>query len=233
MDTKEQDLQLWKEYRLTHDPIIQAKLLKRMGGLIQSTVNKWSGTLPMEALKTEASILAVKSFDTYDPNRGVALATHVVNNMAPISRLVYQYSSSVRVPENIVLKMNTYNQAVDHLTTLYGRTPTIDEVHSATGFNTKEIRKLETMSGKDLIESGGNLSSNFYSSKEDEDMSSLDALYFSLTPEEKLLFEYTSGYGNHKKLKNPEIMAKMGITQAQLSYKITQLKNKLHKLMHG
>lgn len=234
MDTKEKDLQLWNEYHATHSPIARDRLLKRMEGLIQTVVNKWSGTLPMDYLKTEASLLAIKAFDTFEPSKGVALSTYVVNNLAPISRLVYTYSNSARVPENIALKMNTYHQAVDHLTTIYGRSPTTDEIHSFTGFNSKEIGKLKTMGKKDLIESGGNITSDFYSNKEDSDADAIFALYSSLTPDEKTLFEYITGFLPHQpKLSNAEIIDKLGITQAQLSYRKTQLTNKIHKLTNG
>ena len=233
MDAKEQDIQLWKEYKATNSPLLRDKLLGRMAGLIQSSVNKWAGTLPIDVLKTKASILAIKSFDTFDPNRGVALSTHVVNNLAPLSRLIYTYSNTARVPENIALKINTFNQAVDHLTTLYGRQPNTEELHSFTGFGAQDINKLRTMGGKDLIESGGNISSSFYSDKEDTDSASIDALYFSLSPDEKILFECTTGYGGHQVLNNAEIIDKLHMSQAQVSYKKTQLATKLKSLIHG
>ena len=50
-------------------------------------------------------------------------------------------------------------------------------------------------------------------------------------PEEKVLFEYTTGFNGKPKLSNPEIMRKMNLTQAQLSYKKTLLTRKLKRLL--
>lgn len=233
LSEKDHDLALWYQYKTTNDLGTRNQLMRRLTGLINSTASKWAGPVPKDVLVTEGNILAVKALDTYDPSKGTALSTHIVNNLAPLSRIVYTYQNTARVPENIALKISTFNQAMDHLTTLYGRKPTVDELHSFTGFPAKELSKLQTMGTKDLVESAGVVGGDFYSNKEDADEDAIFALYNSLTPEEKDLFSYTTGKYTAKKLSNPEIMDKMHLTQSQLSYKKLQLRDKLDRLAYG
>lgn len=233
MDNKTRDLKLWNTYKSYKRPEDRAALLRQFDPVIHNQVNKWAGPVPRNVLVNEAKLLALKAFDTYDPNKGTALASHVTNNLAPISRIVYTHQNTARLPENITLKVRAYTQAVDHLTTMYGREPTVDELHQELGWPVNEINRIQTYMTKDLVESVGGLNDNFYSDDEDADADMLAAVYFDLTPTEKQLFEYTTGHNGKPKLSNPEIMRRLGLTQAQLSYQKSLLTKKIKRLLDG
>ena len=231
---KDEDLEIWRQYKATKSQVALQTLLKRMDPVIQSTVNKWTGAVSRDALLNEAKLLAVKAFDSYDPNKGTALATHVVGNLAPISRIVYTYQNSARLPENVTLKLHTLHTAIEHLKAANGLEPTTDEIHQELGWSAGEINRMRTYQRADLIESGPAVSgNNFFDSKEDDDEDMLTAIYFDLLPDEKRLFEVVTGFNGHQKLANPEIMRTLGLSQAQLSYKKTQLSNKIAAKMKG
>lgn len=233
MDTKKKDIELWNNYKATNKPEDRAKLLRQFEPIIFKQVNKWSGVVPNSVLTNEAKLLALKAFDTYDPKKGTQLSSHVVNNLAPISRVVYSHQNTARLPENITLKIRSYNQAVDHLTTVYGREPTTDELHQELGWPVNELNRIQNYMTKDLVESKGGLNDKFYSNDEDEDADLLNALYFDLTPQEKQIMEYRAGFNGKPKLSNPEIMKKLGLNQSQFSYKLTLLTNKIQRLTEG
>lgn len=225
------DFQLWEKYNKTKFKPDRDALLKRMDPLIQVSVNKWAGPVPRDVLVNEAKILAMKSFDTYDPNRGVKLSTHVTNNLAPISRVVYTHQNVARLPENILLRTHAYQTALEHITATKGREPTTDELHEELGWSVPEIARIGTQIRKDLVESVGGLDDTFYPSHEQDAMEIMIAVYMSLNPSEKKLFEYTTGFNGHPILKNAAIMRRLGITQSQLSYRKTLLKNKVDGLL--
>lgn len=227
------DIDLWYKYKQTKAVSDRSALLNQMDGLIQKYVNKWAGPVPRDVLLSEARGLALKAFDTFDPARGVLLSTHVTNNMAPISRVVYSHQNTIRIPENILMKINSYMNAKDHLVTLYGRDPTTDELHQHTGHTAKDIAKLEQALTHNLIESSGTVSGDFYRTDDDVDSDLLSALYFDLTPDEKFLFESLTGHFHKQKLSTQEILSKLNINQSQLSYKKTLLNNKIHRLLNG
>jgi DNA-directed RNA polymerase specialized sigma subunit len=234
---KAMDIQAWEKYKKSRSMSDRDALLRRMDSIIQSYVNKWVGPVPRDLLLNEAKMLAIKAFDTYDPKKGTALATHIINNLAPISRIVYTHQNVARLPENILLKTHAFNAAKEHLTATIGREPTMDELHQELGWSGKELQRMETYQRSDLIESVGGMNDSFYGNIEDSEDDTLFAIYMSLLPDEKKLLEYTTGYNgvthDHPKLSNPEIMKRLGVTQAQLSYKKTLLTNKIIALTEG
>ena len=224
------DQALWEQYIRNKSPQLRDELLKRFDGLIQSQVNKWAGPVPRQALVTEAKLLAIKAFDSYKPNMGTALGTHVVNGLQPLSRIVYTHQNTMRIPENTALKIQSYNTAVENLKAMYGRQPTTDELHSELGWTAKEISRLRDYSHKSLLESGPEVSGDFFDADDDSDIY-LAGVYAELLPEEKELFEMVTGYNGRQRLTNPEIMKKMRITQAQLSYRKSLLTKKVQAIL--
>jgi DNA-directed RNA polymerase specialized sigma subunit len=229
---KDQDMEAWRKYKQTKSTQDRNALLSRFSGAINSQVNKWAGPVPREVLTNQAKILAIKSFDTYQENMGTALATHVINNLAPISRTVYTYQNTARLPENLTLKMHSFQAANEHLASMLGRDATTDELRDELGWTGSEINRIKDYNRKDLVESVGNINDGFFSTEEDADEALLAALYYDMLPNEKRLFELTTGYNGVRKRSSPEIMKELNISQAQLSYQKTQMKNKIQNYMN-
>jgi len=227
---EDQDLSAWKTWNSTHSEQDKTKLFNRLEPIIYGQVKRWAGPLPQQALYNKAKTLAFGALKTYDPDRGVKLSTHVTNAIQPISRIVYTHQNTVRLPENLTQKVGAYQNAVERLTLVHGRQPTTAELHSELGWPASEIDRTKNYMRKDLVESVGNLSNGFFTGEDDLEMDSIGALFFDLSPEEKRLFEYATGYNRSSKLNNTEIMKKMGLSQAQLSYKKTLLRKKIEAL---
>lgn len=226
------DLKAWQEYKKSPTPLNRTNLLKRFDGLIQNQVNRWMGPLPRETLEAEAKTLAVKAFDTYNPNAGAQLSTYLTSQLQPLSRLVYTYQNAARMPERIAQKMVTFTQANESLKLTLGREPTTDELHNELGWNAADINKVRGYNRRDLVESGPAVSGSFFEeSGDDKDDILLGAIYFELSPDEKQLFELVTGYNGVTPLKNPELAKKLGISLPQLSYRKDNLKKHIDRLL--
>jgi len=226
------DLAVWQEYKRNPSSVNKEKLLKRFDGVINNQVNKWAGPVSRDVLLNEARLLAGKAFDTFNPAAGASLATYLTNQLLPLSRVVYTYQNTVRMPENVTQKIRTFNLANNTLKVSLGREPTTDELHNELGWSASDITRIRDYNKRDLLESGPAITGDFYAAdRDDEDDMILGGIYFELLPEEKKLFEYTTGYNGAKVLSNPEIMKRMNVTQAQLSYKKVQLRKKIESLM--
>lgn len=230
---KDLDLQQWRTYKHTKSLEDRDALFQRMQPIVMKKVQTWAGPIPLDVLRNEAKALTFKAFDSYDPKKGTAISTHVTNSLAPLSRVVYTHQNTARLPENLILKVSSYNRAKEHLTAVNGYEPTSDQLHQELGWDRRELDRLEQYMRNDLTESAGGLDGSFYEDKGSEDDDLLEALYMSLLPNEKKLLEYTTGFHTGKKLSSTEICTKMGITQAQLSYQKTLLQNKLKTFMSG
>ncbi len=235
MTQKEKDLELWREYKRTKSKQVRDQLLRNFSGLIHGQVNKWSGSIPRDVLLNEAKIMAIKALDSYNENKGTALSTHITNNLQPLSRIVYQHQNTARLPENVTLRMNSYNSAKSYLSSETGREPTTDELVNELGWSPREISRIETYNRKDLVESGSPVSGDFHNRKmyQDSDEDLLSAIYMDLLPQEKKLFEHTTGFNNKPILSNPDLTKALGISQSQLSYQKSLLKSKIDRLVQG
>ncbi len=230
------DMAAWQEYKRNPTPDNRSKLLKRFDGVIQNQVNRWNGPVAREVLLNEAKLLAVKAFDSYNPNGGAALATHLTNQLLPLSRIVYTYQNAARMPENITQKISTFNTANEALKLTLGREPTTDELHNELGWQAADITRIRDYNHRDLIESGPALGGDFHrANQNDEDDMLLGAIYFELTPDEKRLFEHTTGYNGARVMRNPELMKHFNVTQPKLSYMKEQLRKRIDALLkrHG
>lgn len=223
---RSRDLELWHEWKRTKSQATLQQLINQLNPLIQSEVNKWSTSLPKAALDGKAKRLAVEALDSYNPNKGVALSTHVVSRLRKLSRTAYTYQNVARIPEHQQLKIHTYNVAQSNLEDKLGRTPTVDELQDELGWSRKHLSDFQrAYKRKEYIESEAHPGVD-----ESDDDKMVDFLYHDLDPTQKKIFEHTTGYLNAPILNNTQITKKLGISQGQLSYQKRLLINKIKEV---
>jgi len=99
--------------------------------LLQKEVNKYAASpLPRTSLETEARILALKAFDSYDPNKA-QLNTHVTNHLKHLQRYVLTYQNIGKIPEHRGIAISKFQNIKENLTEDLDREPTIVELADA------------------------------------------------------------------------------------------------------
>lgn len=228
------DLDAWKTWKAKPTDTHASALLAQVSPLIHREVNKWSGTLARPLLETEGKQLAMQAFHSYDPNKGAALGTHVVNSLQRMSRLSYTNQNIARLPENKMLLFHSYHVANSELADALGRAPTTDELADRLGWPIHKVEEYRTSIGrKELLESGGLFESGdagLYDADKQEHV--VDFIHHDLTPQHKAIFEHLTGYGGAEQLSNQEIQKKLGLTQGQYSYAKAKLIEHVEKV-HG
>lgn len=217
---QEADLATWHVWKKNPTDANASALLAQVSPLIHKEVNKWSGTLARPLLETEGKRLAMQAFQNYNPNRGAALGTHVVNNLQRMSRLSYANQNVARLPENKMLLFHAYNMAHTQLADAHGRAPTADELADNLGWPIKRVEEYrKAVSRREMLESGGLFESSD-AGLWDEDVQDhlVDFIHHDLTPTHKLMFEHLTGFGGAEQLSNQEIQKKLGMTQGEYSY---------------
>jgi DNA-directed RNA polymerase specialized sigma subunit len=233
MDRKEKDLELWRKWKQTKSPYDLQNLMRQMDPVIQSEVNKWSGAIARPVLEVHAKKLALEAFETYDPNRGAALNTHLTNRLKKLSRKVYTHQDAVRVPEYKKLKFNSFMKGQDELMSIHGREATTQELSDHLGWSQKTVTDIRGAMSPELIESedmGAGLfqTQSIWGSHED---AMVDMVYYDLNPTDKIIFEHSTGYGGKRILSNEKIMQKTGLTQGQLSYRKRKIIDNLQDVL--
>jgi len=231
MDYSKKDMKLWLEWKRSPTPMNLQRVVDALNPLIQKEVNRWSGALARPVLELEAKRLAAEAIKTYNPSvYRASLSTHVSNRLKKLSRMSYTYQNVARIPEHHVSKFTTLYNAKADFEEKYGREPTIDELSDRLGWSRNYLTQVQRQTRSEFIESG-DLPPAFDSPTDQEGL--LDYIYHDLSPQEKKLFEYTTGYGGSPILSNKQIMKKLRLTQGQLSYQKQKLINKVQQLSGG
>lgn len=230
MKTRQQeDYELWEEWRKSKDPQVLTSLLDRLNPLIHREVVKWGSAVPRVALESKARGLTVQALDTYDPNKGAAIGTHVASRLRKLSRFVYPYQNVARLPENKQLLYNTFTVAKNKVFDTVGREATTDELVDELGWTPKKVADFQkSFERRELVESEGAFS-------DDDPMGDnlVDFYYHGLSPMDKSLFEDVTGYGGKSILNNAQIMKKHNLTQGQLSYQKRKLIDSIKGIQDG
>jgi DNA-directed RNA polymerase specialized sigma subunit len=215
-----QDMAAWHAWQKTPTDANASALLSHVNPLIHREANKWAGTLARPLLEAEGKRLAMEAFHSYDPSKGAALGTHVVNQLQRMSRLSYANQNVARLPENKMLLYHGFHVAHSDLTDAHGRAPSTDELADRLGWPVHRVEEYRKSIGRrEMLESGGLFETGdagLYDADKQEHV--VDFIHHGLTPQHKLMFEHLTGYGGAEQLSNQQIQQKLGLTQGQYSY---------------
>lgn len=199
-------------------------LVKSYEKLINSEVGKYQGTLDRKLLSNYAKQYFIDAVKNYDPDRGVQLSTHIVNNLQRLHRLNYKNVQGLRAPEEIQAMLTPYLNTKSLLSESLGREPEDEEISEELNFDVSRIKPyLKFEQGpSDLL----NPSQHTETSREEE---MLDMLHYDLPEVHKKILEYKTGYNNSPILSGKEIAKKLKISPVRVS----QISELIGKKLYG
>jgi DNA-directed RNA polymerase specialized sigma subunit len=212
---KQKDQEAYDNWQKTGSKKHLGELMDQLGKVIYSEVKRASGSLPTAALSAEAKKWTVKAIQSYDPSKGTAISTHVMNYLPKIRRMNYKFQNAVRLPENMQLKFHDYNHAITGLTDELNREPTDVELAARLGWSKPQTIKFKNSLYSDLIESSSERPGEF--TQFNQQALLMEHLMSQLDETEKYILD------NSKILSSAELAAKLNINLNRLNY----LKNKL------
>ncbi|MEN6550201.1 MAG: sigma-70 domain-containing protein [Armatimonadia bacterium] len=225
---KEHELELWKHWKKSGSEAQLAALLTSLDPLIQKRVNQFIGApLPRSAIEAEARKQAIGAFQTYKPNMGAALGTHVNNYLQKVYRYVTTYQNVGRLPESRTAKIDLFQKTRAALSEQKGREPTTVELADELNWSPKEVGRMEVELRKDL-----GLETSFGEMKfldADRNAELLTFGYFELTPDEQLVFDYSIGAHGKLRLTMEQIAKRLDKTPRQVGLIKTRIVEKLKK----
>ncbi|MGV9141492.1 MAG: sigma-70 family RNA polymerase sigma factor [Promethearchaeota archaeon] len=237
----EKDFKLWEEYKNAKESgneyLAKQKakeLYKQMKGLIYNNTNKfWNQGIPMVAIRSEGRKAFKKALDTYDPKYGTKLSTHVTNYMRQVGNFASKYRDNAKIPQNRSTQIDNYLKTKSDLEVRKGRGPTAEEMADAMNWDVSEVEKIEKeLSRKELSLSGLDEAGLTLDTTGDESeiKDTLQMIYWTLDGDEKLVFEYLTGFGGKPKLNSGKEVAKAtGFSTAKVSRIRKRLMKKIKK----
>ena len=220
MNKKEQELYWWKDWNQHNDKKARNRLLKSLDPLLNKEVNKFvASPIPRPALETEARILALNAFKSYDPSKA-QLNTHVTNHLKHLQRYVLTYQNVGRIPEHRGIAISRYQTIKENLEEDLSREPTIVELADILSWSPAEVERMQIELRKDLSiaaqsdTDGGTKGFFDYSfSTTDVLKEAIEFVYFDASSEDKKILEYVFGIGGKQILAPKNISFKINRTE--------------------
>ena len=217
------DLEHWKKWQVSKSPMDLQALINQLNPIIQSEVNRRAGTLSRDTLESQAKKLAVRSFSTFDPKRGVKLSTHVTNQLQKLSRMNYAHAKAARIPEHASMQYQTVNFAKENFMADMGRDPTNEELADELRWSPTKLERFQNQFRPELLESIDTPAELFVPYHHDP---SLNYAYHEMSPRQQQIFDLSVG---SQRVPNSQILAKLKITQGVLSYEKKKIRGLLER----
>jgi RNA polymerase primary sigma factor len=220
MNTLKQDeIDIWKKWKRTGDPMYSNQLLKSLDPFLQSYVNKYSGApLPRPAMESQARLLALKAFESYNPKIGAQLNTHVGHELKHLHRYVLEYQNVGKIPENRGIAISKFKNIRSHLTEELNREPTVLELADDLSWSPAEVERMQSELRQDLNVIQGKEEAFFDSQYNltDQSRDIVEFVYWSAPPEEQKIMEYWFGLGGSPQLTVEQMSRKLHKTPDEI-----------------
>ena len=193
-DKKDHELSLYTQWKRTNDPKHFQDLYKSMKPLItKASFNASRGSnIPESAHRAYAAQNFHDALKTYKPNKGASLQTHVYNAVnLKGNRLNFLYQDLQKKPEPRAMKIGLYQTVFESLKQDLGREPSVAEIADEAHLDKKDVVLIRKEMQKNLSLSEGVEEQITFEESKDEEV--LSYLYFELTPEEQLVYDYMLG----------------------------------------
>jgi RNA polymerase nonessential primary-like sigma factor len=215
LSKKEQEIVLWQDWRKGNKRALP-RLLRSMDPLIQQQVNKFqSAPIPRSAIEAHGRVLAVRAFKDYNPAKGAALNTHVVNHLKHLQRFVIEYQNIGKIPEHRGIAVSKFNNIKRNLEDVLGREPTTIELAEALKWSTREVERMLSEQRTDItlrqsLEEAGWWDKDRIVTDINKEL--IEYAYYDrdLSMEERKILEYWFGLHGNPKLSVKEMALKMG-----------------------
>lgn len=221
--------QYWKEQGKQPEHLVP--LLKSFAPVIAQAVRTYRApTVQPAAFHAAATKQAIEAFESYDPNRGAALATHVIGRMKKLQRENNKLQNKAYIPEGKASQIGKIQRAQSTLREDLERDPTAQEIAQHMGRPVKQITSVLGAMKKDIVASQfENDPTKVLGSREAE---VLDLLPLSLTQEQNEVFDHLFGKNGKRQISaTNEIASTLGKNPSQVSRIRTAILNQLQEHM--
>jgi DNA-directed RNA polymerase specialized sigma subunit len=134
------DMQAFDTWKGKPNKTNTRKLLGRFDSEFSKRVGWWKAEAVNEAaFKANLQKNAIKAFQTFDPNRGAALRTHVNNMLRRSQRFNATYQNVAKIPEDKIALITPIQKAREQLAQTLDKSPTNKQIADFLNKNPKMV----------------------------------------------------------------------------------------------
>lgn len=231
---------LFVRLRATGDPRLREQIFRQYRGLAMQLARRYARRgEPDDDLAQVASIGLLKAIDRYSLEHGAAFTSFAVPCiLGELRRHFRDYAWSVHVPRRLKDLKTQLASARTELTSTLGREPTIDELADALGVSAETVLDVLAVVNAshpssydpytDDVEGSVSLVADDRGYDRAEDRATLDPLLATLAPLDRCVLDLRFA----RDLTQTEIAARLGISQMQVSRRLSRTIRTLHELAH-
>jgi DNA-directed RNA polymerase specialized sigma subunit len=231
MPIRDEDITLWKQWKKNKNPQTTSALVNQLLPLVKNDVVRYANNIPYPVAEAHAKDLIIDACTNYNPNQGVALSTFVKSYMPKMNQVSQAWLGTIKIPSHRRDKYSTFKNSYETLSNSLRRDPSTSELADHLGWSQSEVARFLKEIRSEFTEDRPVYSDYKVHSSKEEEM--IDFIYHDLSSEEKILFEFRTGYGGKPKLSNEKIMKRLGMNQNQLSYKLKKLEQKIEEMLNA
>lgn len=234
-EKKQSEVDLFNQWKKTNDPVHFQNLYSSMKNLIYDAAKKaaYGSNVPESAHRIYAAQNFLDALRTYDPKHGTALQTHVYGAVhQKAKRLNYMYQNLGHIPEPRAQQIGLYQNEQQSLRDSLGREPSAAELADRLNWNLRDIGHIQKELRKDLAMDQGTEEMPFFETSRDEEI--LSHLYYDLSNEEKVVYEYMFGkFGKPRMIKANNkvdfdgIAKRVGVSSSKIRTIFSGIRSKL------
>lgn len=182
------------------------ELINRHKDLVKFKVGGHAKTpVPTPAVYGQGLKILSTAAKRFDPASEVKFRTFLESNLKGLNRYVHQNKNLLHFPANKMEKIRKYKEVQDMLSQQYGYAPTDFQMSDALGWSIPEVREFRVKLRQGELAASG-LDNVVGREQEDEAVRArreerAEFLYHTLTPEEKVVYDYALGRHGKPKLK--------------------------------
>lgn len=230
--SKEQELELWKKWKDGgKKPADLEPLLQSFKPLIAEKMKAYKGRvklIPDAAIEAEFQLRFVEALDTFDPSKA-SLSTYIYRYLDKAKRFIAENQNVGRIPETRIYQIKKYQTAVSDLNEELSRPPTPVEISKKLGWPVAEVERMDSELRNDLLSQG--FEDDPYALTPSKSEEVLRLFKYELSGQERVVYEYLTGYGKPRLESTGEIARKMGLQDYQISRYRDSIQKKLRKYL--
>jgi DNA-directed RNA polymerase specialized sigma subunit len=216
--TKEQrdaELQAWGRWKQDQNPQDFKFLLDSFRPLMYSQGRRYLQTAQLPRSAVEADLIQHfhRALETYDPNKGAQMNTHIWNHLQHTGRFLRTYQNIGKIPEPRARQIGHFQAREAILQENLGRLPTTTEMADSMSLAPKEIELLRKELRKDILVEETTSGLADIAQETPRALEQMQFLHMELNPEQQLVLEHTYGmYGRGPVDNNEDLARILGMT---------------------
>jgi DNA-directed RNA polymerase specialized sigma subunit len=210
-EQRQKELEAFERWKLDKNPQDFKFLLDSFRPLMYAQGRRYLQTaqLPRSAVEADMIQHFHRALETYDPNKGAQMNTHIWNHLQHTGRFLRTYTNIGKIPEPRARQIGTYQARESIMQESLGRIPTTTEMADAMSISPREIELLRKEIRSDILTEEAHEGLAGVSQETPKALEQVQFLHMELNPEQQLVLEHTYGMYGRQSIDNNDDLARI------------------------